>query len=137
MTYLQLSHLGTLLPTPKPLVMGVDFDAVVTLKRPNGEKSFALVNINTKLPESGIFDIVCNLEDCYKSRSLIEVDGFTEFDICQCCSEDDAFVADLYDITDEDFMMGFENYKSIFLPQNQEAHPELYKQALEIINSKE
>jgi hypothetical protein len=114
------------------------------------------------------FQRICLLDDCYKSRPLIEIDGFCEYNLYlhtdfeqdedrdeymniliyekpnsrfifinkECESDEDGVWCngtsdEIYPIEDT---KDYKDYGSIFLPKNKEKYPELYQEALKIIN---
>jgi hypothetical protein len=141
MKYLQTRENGKEIE-PKLLEMGVDFMHICT---------YCLCNI-TGSPFIEM-DRICNLSDCYQSRPLIEINGFCEFDIIFYPDEDGfvyprpllvilhkkelkygSFFEDgFYDYTSfSDFK--YKKAGSIFTEENKVNYPELYEEALKIIN---
>lgn len=160
---------GELLKTPKILEMGVDFDMIfkqggkaVLVKSDSLIISPDLIEIysSSEFTHTGI--VICNLSDCYQSRSLIEIDGFCEFDVITRQFETKKeswlllFTNGKLIINDTDyyqnstvkwlqeeyiycdkannFVEAYVNKKTIFTQDNQVKYPELYQEALEIIN---
>jgi hypothetical protein len=85
------------------------------------------------------FKRICLLDDCYKSRPLIEIDGYCEFDILNYSISAEIPIIHLIKaktiFSHIRSKYSFENLGSIFLPENKEKYPELYQEALRIINN--
>jgi hypothetical protein len=122
---------------PKLLEMGVDFSSIQCY---NNE---IIINYNG--------DDICLLPDCYQSRPLIEIDGFCEFDVIEDKWEDGSyfnlFLLDDYRLMFVNIKGGrsglsreykkafkYESIGSIFNSENKVNYPELYEEALKIIN---
>jgi hypothetical protein len=147
MTYLQQFHLGKRLETPRLLRMGKDFDFI------NNNSFFEMSRkiSHGTTPKKYTIDIkiVGHINHCYQQRPLIEIDGWCEFDIATCYlprmdngNEELCYILFQPEAlclnSEQGFCISdFENtLGSIFLPENQTRHPELYKQAMKIINFK-
>jgi hypothetical protein len=122
---------------PRILEMGKDFYNLGF--ESSSETDPSLFNING--------DILCNLSDCFQQRQLIEIDGFGEFNILVSKTHlDKPYLYNfksklLYEPFDKPvrihetmFYDDCINNGSIFTSENQLKYPELYKQALKIIN---
>ena len=128
---------------PRILKAGFDFDIITATGN--------LLRITNSNPLE--CDTVCSLDDCYESRPLIEIDGFCEFDVIEYRGTFGIFI--IYDMRISAHFSDHEcerclspiksNYKkidkntmksnrSIFTKENQEKYPELYTEALELIN---
>jgi hypothetical protein len=122
---------------PRVLKLGVDFHSI------SSDDNGCIVN-------QGV--IIAYFSDCYQSRPLIEIDGLCEFEIYQTseCNECEkelvtmndfnlCSLTDFNEIGESSFTIIPDYYVrlgSIFLPENQLKYPELYQEALEVINEK-
>lgn len=165
---------------PKVLEMGKDFDTIkkdILIKHnaellPKNESKVQFRDVfnnivdvfNNTVPSVSFIktsETNINISDCYKSRPLIQIDGYCEFDVQKriAINEPDLenlnpryllrkngdieflLLSDIFGfkskVIDDIIYVPYWKYEglgSIFLPENTLKYPELYAEAMKIIN---
>jgi hypothetical protein len=105
------------------LKMGVDFDII------DGSYLFKSCIIQEEINGDCTLECtyICKIEDCYKSRPLIEIDGLCEFDVIK-----DGNTLLLFGENNRyNSHFSYISLGSIFLPENQKKYPEILKSAMQ------
>ena len=144
MKFLQIKQDGLLLETPRILEIDAEFDMIFD----GALYAIGYADLFAQLSNSK----VCDISDCYKSKPLIEIDGYTEFDVIEfdpkewgSTSNNDNIHLCYFSYEEADWLWGGgsthnadgdwrTNIGSIFIPENKLKYPKLYQKALEIIS---